>query len=81
MTGAVRWLTTGVAGVVGLAVGMLLLLAAGLVAVQAPALSPPAAPQEWDVTLEITNAYMSTLLQQQGGDKPIELRDPQGGLQ
>jgi hypothetical protein len=76
MTGAMRWLTSGVAGVVGLVAGMLLLLTAGLVAVQAPALSPPAAPQDWDVTLEITNAYMGTLLQQQGGNKPIELRDP-----
>jgi hypothetical protein len=51
------------------------MLTMGLVAVRAPALGPAAAPQDWDITLEITNAYMGTLLQQQGGDKPIELRD------
>jgi hypothetical protein len=75
-----RWLASGVAGMAGLAFGLIALLLLGLVAVPAPALGRGAPAQDWDITLEITNAYMTTLLNQQQANRPIELRDPKAAF-
>jgi hypothetical protein len=80
MGGVGRWLASGVAGMAGLAFGLIALLLLGLVAVPAPALGRAAPAQDWDITLEITNAYMTTLLNQQQADRPIELRDPKAAF-
>lgn len=80
MNGAMRWLPGGIAGMGGLSFGLVVLLVLGLVAVQAPKLSPAAPPQDWDITLEITNAYMGTLLNEQQGDRPITLKDPKAAF-
>ena len=78
MSGAGRWLPGGAAGCAGLAFALIAVLLLALVAVRAPALSPAAASQDWQITLEISNAYMATLLkeQQAANQAPIELRDP-----
>jgi hypothetical protein len=80
MSGAVRWLPGGLAGFAGLVFGLIVMLLLGLVAVQAPKLSSAAPPQDWEITLEITNAYMGTLLNEQQGDRPIELKDPKAAF-
>jgi hypothetical protein len=80
MSGVGRWLPGGAAGCAGLAFALIAMLLLALVAVKAPGLGPAAASQDWQITLEISNAYMGTLLQeQQNADQPpIELRDPKG---
>jgi hypothetical protein len=80
MGGIGRWLASGVAGMAGLAFGLIALLLLGLVAVPTPALGRAASPQDWDITLEITNAYMSTLLNQQTADQPIQLQSPKAAF-
>jgi hypothetical protein len=75
MNGAVRALVSVLVGIVGLAMGLAGLLATGLVAVQPPALDPAASPQDFEIALEITDAFLTARLNEGGGDQPIELRN------
>ena len=65
----------GVAALIGLVLGVVLLLALGLLAVQPPGIGAAAPAQPWDIELTMTDAFMTARLNEGRSDQPISLRD------
>lgn len=72
--GVLRAVTVGIVALVGVVLGVVGFLLLGLFAVAPPAISQAAPRQDWDVAIELTDAFLSTQLNRDnGGDQPVKL--------
>ena len=75
--GVLRGMMFGLVGLLGVVLGAVLFLLIGLFAVSPPAISQAAPGQDWDVTIEITDTFLSAQLNRSdgggGGDQPVQL--------
>ncbi len=75
--GVLRGVVVGVVALAGVLVGAFLFLVLGLFAVSPPTISQAAPGQDWDVTIEITDTFLSTQLNRSdgggGGEQPVKL--------
>lgn len=70
-----RALATGGAGGCGMLLGLAGILIVALVAVKPPSLAPIAASQSWDLTVEISDALLTSRLNADMPNLPLQLRD------
>jgi len=73
--GVLRGVMVAIVALVGVLIGALLFLVLGLFAVSPPTIGQAAPGQDWDVTIEITDAFLSTQMNRtdNGGDQPVQL--------
>lgn len=74
--GFIRALVIAFVGLIGVVVGAVAFLGLGLFAVSPPAISPAAPGQNWDVAVEISDAFLATQLSQPREGQPVQLREP-----
>lgn len=73
MRGAVRALGLALLLLFGVALGAAAVAAIGLFTVAPVALGAPGPAEPWDLTLTMTDAYLTTLLNQGGANQPMQL--------
>ena len=74
--GFIRALVIAFFGLLGVVIGAVAFLGLGLFAVSPPAISSAAPGQNWDVTVEISDAFLATQLSQPREGQPVQLREP-----
>lgn len=75
MIGIGRGLLLALSCAVGLTVGIVGFLTLGLTRVAPAALDPATATQEWEITLELSDAFLAERINAGGDNSPIALRD------
>lgn len=71
--GLVRGIVIAFFALAGLIVGAVAFLALGLFVVSPPTIAPAAKAQPWDVTVDITDTFLSAQLNRAGTDQPVQL--------
>lgn len=73
--GVLRGVTVAIVALVGVVIGVALFLVIGLFAVTPPTISQAAPGQDWDVTIEISDAFLSAQMNRSdsGADQPVQL--------
>lgn len=77
MRGAARALGFPLLLLFGVALGAAAIAAIGLFTVAPAALSAPGPAEPWDLTLTMSDAYLTTLLNQGGANQPMQLTNAQ----
>lgn len=77
MRGAARALGLTLLLLFGVALGAAAVAAIGLFTVAPAALSAPGPNEPWDLTLTMSDAYLTTLLNQGGANQPMQLTNAQ----
>jgi hypothetical protein len=80
--GLLRGAGIAFAALLGLIIGAVGFLVVGLFAISPPTISPAAPGQPWDVTLDITDAFLSTQLNnpQQAAAAPVKLSNAKAAM-
>jgi LmeA-like phospholipid-binding len=84
--GLMRGLGVAVVALIGVIIGVVGFLAIGLLAISPPTISQAAPGQPWDVTLDITNAFLTTQMNKPRASSsgsssiPIQLSDAKAAM-